>query len=57
MLPNIPETNFNVARLIWKQVTCIFDMQLAEKRLRDTIKYADIYTRVGGTGVKIKLHL
>jgi hypothetical protein len=41
ILPNIPETNFNVARLIWKQATSIFDMQLAEKRLRDTIKYAE----------------
>ena len=41
IVPNIPETNYNVARLKWKQATTINDMNIAEERLRDTIKLAE----------------
>ena len=39
--PNSPATNYNVARLVWKQASTISDMEKAEEHLRATIKYAE----------------
>ena len=39
--PESPATNYNVARLVWKQASTSTDMRKAEEYLRATIKYAE----------------
>ena len=41
LCPKSPATNYNVARLVWKQASTISDMEKAEEHLRATIKYAE----------------
>ena len=40
-LSQSPATNYNVARLVWKQASTSHDMKKAEEYLRATIKYAE----------------
>ena len=41
LCPKSPATNYNVARLVWKQASTSHDMKKAEEYLRATIKYAE----------------